>query len=159
MTTAAYTGTFDPITFGHINVIKRAAAMFESVIVAVAASPGKQPLFSLEERIDLARLTLSDVSNVTITGFSGLVVDFALENAVGVLVRGVRSIGDLDYEKQMAVMNQHLAPSVDTVMLAPAPQFAHISSSLVREIALLGGNVSELVPDAVATALKSRAER
>lgn len=159
MTIAAYTGTFDPITLGHVNVISRTAAMFESVIVAVAESPGKQPLFSLQERLQLAEDCLGHLNNIRITGFSGLVVDFARENSISVLVRGVRSLGDLDYEKQMAVMNRHLAPGVDTVMLAPAPEYAHISSSLVREIALLGGDIRELVSPPVAVALGRKAAR
>lgn len=156
MTIAAYTGTFDPMTRGHVDVIARTAAMYADVLVAIAASPGKKPLFNLDERIALAEESLAALENVRVTGFSGLVVDFARENQVTVLVRGVRSVGDLDYERQMAVMNRHLQPTVDTVMLVPDPAYAHISSTLVREIALMGGDVSALVPECVAIALKNK---
>jgi pantetheine-phosphate adenylyltransferase len=155
--TAAYTGTFDPITHGHTDVIERAAAMYNRVIVAIAESPSKRPLFDLSERVALARSTVSHLDNVSVDGFSGLVVDFAREQGVSVLVRGVRSVGDFDVEKQMAVMNRHLAPEVDTAMLAPSPEYNHISATLVREIALLGGNVGGLVHPEVDAALARRA--
>lgn len=150
---AAYTGTFDPMTHGHVDVIERAARMYARVVVAVAASPSKQPLFDHERRIDLARAALSHLDNVGVEGFAGLVVDFARTAGVTVIVRGVRNVTDFDVEKQMAVMNRHLAPEVDTVMLAPSPSYVHISSTLVREIARLGGDVTGLVHPAVAEAL------
>lgn len=154
-TIATYTGTFDPITHGHVDVIERAAAMFEHVVVAIAASPGKHPLFPHRRRMELARAAVAHLGNVDVQGFGGLVVDFARAAGITVIVRGVRNVTDFDVEKQMAVMNRHLAPEVDTVMLAPSPSYAHISSSLVREIARLGGNVRELVHPEVAAALEA----
>src|SRR5699024_10383299 len=127
--TAAYTGTFDPLTHGHIDVINRAARMYSQVIVAIARSTSKNPLFDLEDRERLARASVGHLENVTVKGFSGLVVEFARENGVSVIVRGVRSVGDFDVEKQMAVMNRHLAPEIDTVMLAPAPEYNHVSAT------------------------------
>lgn len=150
---AAYTGTFDPITNGHADVIRRAARLFPELIVAVANNSSKRSIFEPQERIELARAVLADLDNVSVVGTSGLVVDFAREQGVCVLVRGVRGVADYEYERQMAVMNAHLNPAVETVLLAPSPQFAHISSTLVREIALLGGDISGLVPAVVAEAL------
>ena len=155
--TAAYTGTFDPVTHGHTDVINRAARMYSRVIVAIAESAAKRPLFTLEERVRLARATVAHLDNVSVEGFNGLVVDFAREHDVSVLVRGVRSVGDFDVEKQMAVMNRHLAPGLDTVMLAPSPEYNHVSATLVREIALLDGDVSGLVHPDVQSALETRA--
>ena len=154
--TAAYSGTFDPITFGHYDIIQRAAAMFPALIVAVGSNVAKNPKFNLEERVTLIREVVRDLPNVQVKGFSGLIVDFARENDVSVLVRGVRTVGDVDYEKQMAVMNRDLYPKLDTVMLAPSPEYAHLSSSLVRELAGLGAPVEKLVPPAVMAVLKER---
>ena len=154
--TAAYSGTFDPVTFGHSDIIHRAAAMYPRLIVAVGLNPAKNPQFSLDERVDLIRAVTADLDNVEVKGFSGLVVDFARDNGVTVLVRGVRTTGDFDYEKQMAVMNRDLYPSLDTVLLTPSPEYAHLSSSLVRELAALGAPVEKLVPAAVVPALLSR---
>ncbi len=154
--TAAYSGTFDPITFGHYDIIQRAAAMFPRLIVAVGSNVAKNPKFNLEERVALIRKVVCDLPNVSVQGFSGLIVDFAREHAVTVLVRGVRTVGDVDYEKQMAVMNRDLYPQLDTVMLAPSPEYAHLSSSLVRELAGLGAPVEKLVPPAVMPILKER---
>ena len=135
---AAYSGTFDPITFGHTDIIQRAARMFPRVIVAVGLNPAKSPRFSIEERVELVRASVRKFKNVQVKPFSGLVVDFARDHGVSVLVRGVRSVGDFDYEKQMAVMNRDLYPKLDTVMLVPSPEHAHLSSSLVRATVLLG---------------------
>lgn len=154
---AAYTGTFDPITNGHADVIRRASRLFPELIVAVANNTSKKSIFEPEERIDLARQTLADLDNVKVVGTSGLIVDFARKHGVRVLVRGVRGVGDYEYERQMAVMNRHLAHEVETVLLAPSPEFAHISSTLVREIALLGGDISGLVPSPVTDALARKA--
>ncbi|HLQ85071.1 MAG TPA: pantetheine-phosphate adenylyltransferase [Salinisphaeraceae bacterium] len=153
---AAYTGTFDPITNGHADVIRRAAGMFDELIVAMATNTSKKPLLEREQRLRLARAALADLANVTVMPTSGLIVDFARQHGVGVLVRGVRGVGDFEYERQMADMNRHLAPDVDTVLLAPAPEFAYISSTLVREIAFLDGDISGLVPPAVADYLQQR---
>lgn len=153
---AAYSGTFDPITFGHTDIIERAAAMFPRLIVAVGLNVAKNPRFNMDERIQLIREVVRDLPNVEVKGFSGLIVDFARENGVTVLVRGVRTVGDVDYEKQMAVMNRDLYPKLDTVLLAPSPEYAHLSSSLVRELAGLGAPVEKLVPPAVVPVLKER---
>lgn len=153
---AAYTGTFDPITNGHADVIRRAAGMFSELIVAVATNAGKRSIFDHEERVELARQVMADLPNVTVMPVSGLIVDFARQHGVRVLVRGVRGVGDYEYEKQMAVMNRHLAPDVDTIFLAPSPEFAHISSTLVREIAFLDGRISGLVPSLVADKLHEK---
>ena len=153
---AAYTGTFDPITNGHADVIRRAAGMFSELIVAVASNSSKKSIFDHEERVELAQLALADVDNVTVLSASGLIVDFARKHGVDVLVRGVRGVGDYEYEKQMAVMNRHLAPEIDTVLLAPSPEYAHISSTLVREIAFLDGRITGLVPGVVADRLNAK---
>lgn len=153
---AAYTGTFDPLTNGHADVIQRAASMFSDLIVAVATNTSKKSIFNQDERLELAREVMADTPNVTVMPVSGLIVDFAREHNVRVLVRGVRGVGDYEYERQMAAMNRHLAPEVDTVLLAPAPEFAHISSTLVREIAFLDGDIDGLVPAAVVERLRQR---
>lgn len=153
---AAYSGSFDPITLGHNDIMHRAARMFPRLIVAVGHNVAKNPRFSLEERVELIRESTKDLKNVEVMGFSGLVVDFARENGVTVLVRGVRTVGDVDYEKQMAVMNRDLFAELDTVMLTPAPEYAHLSSSLVRELTSLGAPVEKLVPPAVIPALLAR---
>jgi pantetheine-phosphate adenylyltransferase len=153
---AAYSGTFDPITFGHTDIIQRASRMFPRVIVAVGLNPSKNPRFTIEERVDLVRASSTKLKNVEVKPFSGLVVDFARDNGVTVLVRGVRSVGDFDYEKQMAVMNRDLYPKLDTVMLVPAPEHAHLSSSLVRELASLGAPIEKFVPEAVVPLLRER---
>ena len=153
---AAYSGTFDPITFGHTDIIQRAARMYPRVIVAVGLNPSKNPRFSLEERVELVRASVAELKNVDVKPFTGLIVDFAREHGVSVLVRGVRSVGDFDYEKQMAVMNRDLYPRLDTVMLVPSPEHAHLSSSLVREIATLGAPIEKFVPAPVVPLLRER---
>ncbi|MEK6806913.1 MAG: pantetheine-phosphate adenylyltransferase [Pseudomonadota bacterium] len=155
---AAYSGTFDPITLGHSDIIGRAAAMFPRLIVAVGANVSKSPRFDIDERIGLIEAVIGDMklTNVSVKGFSGLVVDFARDHGVTVLVRGVRTVGDVDYEKQMAVMNRGLYPKLDTVMLAPSPEYAHLSSSLVRELTGLGAPVEKLVPKPVIPDLLKR---
>lgn len=153
---AAYSGTFDPITLGHNDIIHRASRMFPKLIVAVGLNPAKNPKFSIDERVALIRASTVDLDNVEVVAFDGLVVDFAREHGVTVLVRGVRTVGDVDYEKQMAVMNRDLYPELDTVLLAPSPQFEHLSSSLVRELTGLGAPVKKLVPKAVIPALLER---
>lgn len=153
---AAYSGTFDPITLGHNDIIHRAAHMFPRLIVAVGLNPAKRPSFNLEERCDLVRASVDDLGNVEVMGFEGLVVDFARDNGITVLVRGVRTVGDVDYEKQMAVMNRDLYPQLDTIMLAPSPEYAHLSSSLVRELTSLGAPVKKLVPKPVIPLLLER---
>ena len=154
---AAYSGTFDPITFGHVDVITRAARMFEHMIVAVATNSGKSPMFDMEERVDLCKQALSHVPNLEVIGWSELIVYLHRERGVSVLVRGARGVGDFEYEKQMALMNRHLEPNIDTILLAPAPQYTQISSSLVREIAGHGGDLTGLVPDVVVERIREKA--
>ena len=153
---AAYSGTFDPVTFGHTDIIRRAARMFPRLLVAVSLNPGKNPSFTIGERVELCRKSISDLKNVDVKSFDGLIVDFARDHGVTVLVRGVRSVGDFDYEKQMAVMNRDLYPKLDTVMLVPSPEYAHLSSSLVRELVGLGGPIKKFVPNPVVAVLRER---
>lgn len=153
---AAYSGTFDPITFGHSDIMYRAARMFPRLIIAVGHNVAKNPRFSVEERVQLIRECTRDLSNVEVMDFDGLVVNFARDHGVSVLVRGVRTVGDVDYEKQMAVMNRDLYPQLDTIMLTPAPEYAHLSSSLVRELAGLGAPIEKLVPEPVVKPLLER---
>ena len=153
---ALYPGSFDPPTRGHEDLIRRAALLADRLVVAVVVNPGKQPMFPAAERAALLAETVADLPNVTIGRFEGLVVEYARTVGATILVRGVRSVGDFDSEQQMAQMNRHLHPGLDTVFLAPAPGLGHISSTLVREIARLGGDVSGLVPPVVGRALAAR---
>ena len=153
---AVYPGTFDPITNGHADLITRAAPLFERVVVAIAENPGKQPGFSLDDRIALARLALAGLRNVDVRGFDMLLADFVREIGAGVILRGLRAVSDFEYEFQLASMNRHLIPTAETLFLTPAEQYSFISSSLVREIARLGGDVSSFVHPAVQQALRQR---
>lgn len=157
--TAIYPGTFDPITNGHVDLVHRAARRFERVIVAAAGSTGKTTFFSLDERVDLARAALADVPNVEVTSFDGLLVKFASKVGAGVVLRGLRAVSDFDYEFQLASMNRHIAPEVETMFLTPDERFSFISSTLVREIAKLGGDVSPFVHPAVLSAVVERARQ
>ena len=154
---ALYPGTFDPITNGHQDLIRRAASIFQRVVVAIAANPSKAPLFSLEERVELARAVVSDIPGVEVMGYSGLTVKFAQEHGLGVMVRGLRAVSDFEFEFQLATMSRQIAGQVETVFLTPTEQFSFISSSMVREIALLGGDVSRFVHPVVEAALQHRA--
>ena len=154
--TAIYPGTFDPITHGHSDLIQRATQLFDHVIVAIAASPAKAPAFTLAERLELARMTLADMPRVEICSFDTLLVEFAKSRDARVILRGLRAVSDFEYEFQLAGMNRHLAPEIETMFLMPAEQFAYISSSLVREIAALGGDISGFVHDSVKAALYDR---
>ena len=156
---ALYPGTFDPITNGHIDLVARAATLFERVIVGVAESPGKGPALPLDERVSLARIALAPYANVEVAGFHSLLAHFVQEIGAGVLVRGLRAVSDFEYEFQLASMNRHLIPDVETLFLTPAEQHSFISSSLVREVARLGGDVSAFVHPAVAASLSSRWKR
>ena len=142
---AMYPGTFDPITNGHHDLVRRAAGLFDRVIVAIASNPNKAPMFPLEARVDLARRVLHDVPNVEVLGYSGLTVEFARQHNVGVVVRGLRAVSDFEFEFQLANMSRHLAREIETVFLTPQEQFTFIPSSLVREIAVLGGAVRGFV--------------
>lgn len=154
--TAIYPGTFDPITNGHADLVRRAARLFDYVIVAIAANPQKQPLFGLEERVRLATEVLRDVSGARVVGFGNLLVDCVREHGATVILRGLRAVSDFEYEFQLAGMNRRLAPEVETVFMTPSEQEMFISASLVKEIALLGGDVGNFVDPRVAAALKSR---
>ncbi len=153
---AFYPGTFDPITNGHQDLVRRASGIFDRVVIGIAANPGKAPLFSPEARVDLARRVLADLPNVTVIGYAGLTVDLAREQGCGIVIRGLRAVSDFEFEFQLANMSRHLAPDVDYVFLTPKEQFTFISSTLVREIALLGGDISRFVHPIVAEALAQR---
>lgn len=155
-TIAIYPGTFDPITNGHIDLVSRASKLFDKVIVAIAINPSKTPTFNLNERIDLAQQTLAEMTNVEVCGFEGLLVDVAKQKNADVIIRGLRAVSDFEHEFQLASMNRKMEPDVETLFLTPAEQFAYISSSLVREIASLGGDVSDFVAPCVAVELKSK---
>lgn len=155
---ALYPGTFDPITNGHIDLVQRAANLFDEVIVAIASSQKKLPRFTLDERIDLAEKVLSDCPNVTVKGFNILLVDFAKEQNAEVLIRGLRAISDFEYEFQLASMNRTLAPNIESLFLMPADEYSFISSSLVKEVAALGGDVSDFVHPLVDKSLKRKSK-
>ena len=156
MVTAVYPGTFDPITNGHIDLVHRATKIFDQVIVAVADNVGKQPLFTLAERVELARTALSDLDNVSVVGFDTLLVDFAQSHQASVILRGLRAVSDFEFEFQLAGMNRNLAPDIETVFLTTAEHYAYLSSSLVKEVARLGGDVSKFVPVQVIAEIKQK---
>lgn len=156
---AMYPGTFDPITLGHEDLVRRATRLFDRVVVAIAANPGKEPMFSLEERVALAESVLGDFANVEVTGYEGLTVDFARKHDLQVIVRGLRAISDFEYEFQLANMNRHLTDEVETAFLTPTEKYTYISSSLVREVCSLGGEISEFVSPPVRKALLERCGR
>ena len=156
---AVYPGTFDPITNGHVDLIDRAAPLFERLIIGIAESPGKGPTLPLELRVQLARQAVAHHPHVEVRGFNSLLAHFVKEVGGGVLLRGLRAVSDFEYEFQLASMNRHLIPEVETLFLTPAEQYGFISSSLVREISRLGGDVSGFVPRAVAIALQEQWQR
>lgn len=151
---AIYPGTFDPITNGHQDLVRRAAGIFRHVVVAIASNPNKTPLFPLEVRVDMARRVLHELPNVEVQGYSGLTVEFARANKATVVVRGLRAVSDFEFEFQLANMSRHMAREIETVFLTPQEQFTFISSTLVREIAVLGGDVREFVHPIVEAELK-----
>ena len=155
---AIYAGTFDPITFGHIDLVNRATSIFDKVIIGIAKSPKKEPLFSLEERVTMTKEVLKDLSNVEVFGFEGLLLEFAKQQQANILLRGLRTVTDFDYEFQLAGMNRHLDSTIETIFLMPDERFMSISSTFVREIATLDGNVSDFVPEAVINAFKKKRE-
>ena len=156
MKKVVYPGTFDPITNGHIDLVQRASHLFDQVVVAVAASKKKKPLFTTEERVELARSVLADYDNVEVCGFDCLLKDLVEEKGAYGVVRGLRAVSDFEYEFQLANMNRVLAPSMESLFLTPAEHLSYISSSLVREIASLNGDVSKFVPALIEDALKQK---
>ncbi|MFZ9478891.1 MAG: pantetheine-phosphate adenylyltransferase [Steroidobacteraceae bacterium] len=152
---ALYPGTFDPITNGHHDLVRRAAGIFDRVVVAIAANPNKAPLFPLARRVELASEVLKDLPNVEVMGYSGLTVEFARAYDLNVILRGLRAVSDFEFEFQLANMSRHLAPEIETMFMTPQEQFTFISSTLVREVAILGGDVTEFVHPTVAEALRA----
>ena len=153
---AVYPGTFDPVTNGHTDLVSRAAKVFPKVIIAIAESPHKEPLFTLKERIDMANDELAVLGNVEVVGFSSLLVEFVQQMGASVIIRGLRAVSDFEYEFQLASMNRHLAPKVETLFLTPDEDYGFISSTLVKEVARLGGDVSSFVSAGVEKALEQR---
>ena len=159
-TRAMYPGTFDPITFGHEDLVRRAAKVFDRVVVAIAGNTGsKAPMFTLEERVAMAEQAVGDIPGVEVTGYDGLTVDFAEANDLNAIIRGLRAVSDFEYEFQLAAMNRHLTKGVETVFLTPTDEYAFISSTLVKEVASLGGDVSEFVSAPVRERLLKRVGR
>ena len=159
MKRAIYPGSFDPVTNGHLDVVDRARKLFDQVIVAVAHNDEKQPLFSLEERLDLLKQTVGKIDNVQIAQFDGLLVEFAIEQKASAVIRGLRAVSDFEFEFQMALMNRKLKDSVETIFLMPKEEYTYLSSRLVKEIARLGGDVSKFAPSVVASALVKKFKR
>jgi pantetheine-phosphate adenylyltransferase len=157
MTVAVYPGTFDPITNGHMDIIKRASALFDKLIIGVYENPAKQPLFSLEQRVELIEKTITDLPNVFVKSFNGLIVDFIREIRARVMIRGLRVSSDFEREFEMALMNKKLAPDIELVCLMTSSKYQFLSSSLIKEVAMLGGCLEGMVPDHIATALKEKA--
>lgn len=152
-----YPGTFDPITYGHLDVLARAAKLFDVVTLAVAHNPGKGPLFTPEERVELIRPAITELPNVKLTTFSGLLVDLAVESEAIAIIRGLRALSDFEFEFNMALMNRHLNGEIETIFVMPAAAYSYTSSHLVKQVARYGGDVSKFVPPNVAEALQSRA--
>ncbi|MDD4908175.1 MAG: pantetheine-phosphate adenylyltransferase [Candidatus Omnitrophica bacterium] len=153
---AIYPGTFDPMTYGHLDIIKRAREIFEEVIVVVAQKPNKDTLFTFKERLEFIKRAVSGLDNVSVEGFSGLTIDYAAKKKVKVLIRGLRMISDFEYEFQMALTNRKLSAEVETIFLMPHESYSYLSSKLIKEAASLGANLSPFVPDFVEKALKKK---
>ena len=159
MRSAIYPGSFDPVTNGHLDVVERARKLFDEVIVAVAHNDEKEPLFSLQERLDLLQQTVGRIDNIRIAQFEGLLIEFALAQKASAVIRGLRAVSDFEFEFQMALMNRKLEGSVETMFLMPKEEYTYLSSRLVKEIARLGGDVSQFVPSIVAKALAKKFSR
>jgi pantetheine-phosphate adenylyltransferase len=155
-TKAIYPGTFDPMTNGHLDIVTRAALMFDQVILAIAASPSKKPMFSLDERVALATQVTSHLDNVEVIGFSDLMANFAKNQGANVLVRGLRAVSDFEYEMQLANMNRHLLPTLESVFMMPSKEWSFISSSLVKEVARHGGDITPFLPQIIIQALMEK---
>lgn len=153
---AIYPGTFDPITNGHIDIITRAAGMFDTLIIAIAASPSKKPMFTLEERVTFAKQATAHLANIEVVGFSDLMANFARAQNANVLVRGLRAVADFEYEMQLAHMNRHLMPELESVFLMPSTEWSFISSTLVKEVARHQGDVTHFLPESVRQALLNK---
>ncbi|AAM24705.1 MAG: Phosphopantetheine adenylyltransferase [Caldanaerobacter subterraneus] len=156
MRVAIYPGSFDPVTYGHIDIIKRGANLFDKLIVAVLLNPAKRPLFSIQERIELLKEVTKDIPNVEVDYFDGLLVEYAKKVNASAIIKGLRMVSDFEYEFQMALVNKKLNPSVETIFLMTSPKYGYLSSSLVKEIAQFGGCLSEFVPDIVAERLMEK---
>ena len=156
MQRAVYPGTFDPMTMGHVDLVKRASKLFNSVIIAIASSDSKKPMFSLEERIEIGNKIFADDPKVEVIGFSGLLVNFAKDNDANILIRGLRVVADFEYEFQLANMNRAMSPDIESVFLTPKEEYSYISSSLVKEIATMGGDVTRFVDPVTLEALNQK---
>ena len=156
MQRAVYPGTFDPMTMGHVDLVKRASKLFDSVIIAIASSESKKPMFTLEERIEIGNKIFTDDPKVEVVGFSGLLVNFAKENGANILIRGLRVVADFEYEFQLANMNRAMSPDIESVFLTPKEEYSYISSSLVKEIATMGGDVDRFVDPVTLEALNQK---
>lgn len=156
MQRAVYPGTFDPMTMGHVDLVKRASKLFDSVIIAIASSDSKKPMFSLEERIEIGDKIFADDPKIEVVGFSGLLVNFAKDNDANILIRGLRVVADFEYEFQLANMNRAMSPDIESVFLTPKEEYSYISSSLVKEIATMGGDVTRFVDPVTLEALNQK---
>ena len=156
MVVAVYPGTFDPLTRGHEDLVRRASGLFDTLVVGVADSQNKKPFFSLDERLEIANEVLGHYPNVKVESFSGLLKDFVRDHDARVIVRGLRAVSDFEYEFQMALMNRHLEPTLETVFMMPAEQYTYLSSRLIKEVFALGGRVHGLVPDMVEARLREK---
>ena len=156
MQRAVYPGTFDPMTMGHVDLVRRASKLFDSVIIAIASSDSKKPMFSLEERIEIGNKIFADDPKVEVVGFSGLLVNFAKDNDANILIRGLRVVADFEYEFQLANMNRAMSPDIESVFLTPKEEYSYISSSLVKEIATMGGDVTRFVDSVTLEALNQK---
>jgi pantetheine-phosphate adenylyltransferase len=155
-TLAIYPGSFDPLTNGHVDIIQRGSGLFDRIIIAILLNVEKSPLFTVEERVEIAREVFSKYPNVEVDTFDGLLVEYARRRGAGVIVRGLRAISDFEYEMQMALMNRHLNPDVETVFMMPAETYTYVSSRLVKEVVALGGSVTKLVPSVVEQRLREK---
>lgn len=156
---ALYPGSFDPLTLGHVDIIKRGSVLFDTIIVAVLENIDKTPMFTVQERLEMIGETFADLDNVEADSFSGLLVDYAADRNATAIVRGIRAISDFEYEFQMALMNRRLSPTIETVFMMPAEEYSYVSSRLVKEVATLGGNIAGLVPEGVEGRLYERARK
>lgn len=154
-----YPGTFDPVTYGHLDVIRRASRMFDEVVVAVAHNPGKNPLFPYEERKAMLEKAVSDIPNIQVDEFSGLLVNYAEQKGINVIVRGIRAVSDFEFEFQMALTNKKMAPDIETIYVMPGESYSYLSSRIIKEIIVMGGKIDEFVPPHVVCELKKKLKK